>query len=299
MRERFTPKALKDFAEHLFCEDSIDAFLEHQEGEFLEIGKAAIAAALLAFEREANLDVRFMKERLKNFFSEERRNGNNENNWYQLLWGALNAPYKIFKENKLRIITFNYDRSLEQYLFTRLKRRFPGKTDYADKMCPIVHIHGQLGYLPWQKQPDPKLEPVPYNAMAKFYEGAKEEESMGRDISKLETTKNQWFDSASKRITVIHEEKHETKELKQAREWISDCKRLIFLGFGYHPNNVERLQIKSIGKKHFMGTIYGLSNAQKDYVHEVIQPKNLFMYTSNFFDETIYRFLHDRINLTI
>jgi len=85
---------------------SVDAFLEHRT-EFLEVGKAAIAALLLPCEKEESLfDL------------------NRDSRWYEYLFQKLNAGFEDFANNRIAFITFNYDRSLEFYLFTALKHAY-------------------------------------------------------------------------------------------------------------------------------------------------------------------------------
>lgn len=111
---------------------SVDAFLEHRK-EFLDVGKAAIAAALIPFERHESL------------FPEDLK-------WYQYLFMKLNTSFEEFDLNLISIITFNYDRLIEHYLFTALKNSY-GQSDErcAEKLSniPIIHLYGRLGYLPW------------------------------------------------------------------------------------------------------------------------------------------------------
>jgi len=95
LRDKFANDAVESFARKLAKsgEESIDSFLEDQTGEFLEIGKGAIAAVLLAFEMESALYYDSMRKRLENRFIEGGRKNEIENNWYQLLWSALSAPF--------------------------------------------------------------------------------------------------------------------------------------------------------------------------------------------------------------
>ena len=75
---------------------SVDAFLEHRP-EYLQIGKLSIALCIMAHEHE------------KKLFNAQR-------NWYDYLRIKLNSSFDEFGDNKLSIITFNYDRSIEHYL---------------------------------------------------------------------------------------------------------------------------------------------------------------------------------------
>jgi len=41
--------------------------------------------------------------------------------WYEYLFNQLTTRFDDFEKNKLSILTFNYDRSLEFYLFTCMR----------------------------------------------------------------------------------------------------------------------------------------------------------------------------------
>lgn len=298
LNKRFSQQANKKFAEALLKsgEGSIDAFLERQEGEFLEIGKAAIAGFLLPFEREESLYVDLTINRLESAFIGEREKDATKNNWYQLLWGALSAPLTHFTGKHLKIITFNYDRSLEHYLLNCLKNNFAGKKDaeYVTLMPPIAHVHGRLGQLPWQAPGDARENAnVPYGFVAK-------KSSDGDTETQLIAKKEEWFDRARENITVIHETE-ETDELKQAREWIGECSRLYFLGFGYHPSNIERLQIESLpGKKRdIKGTRQGLSLERRRDVMRVVSNASTTDISKGLVHANNYDFLHDHVDLTM
>lgn len=299
----FSKESLDAFGGKIYKsgEESIDAFLEYQTGEFLEIGKAAIAAVMLAFEREAALFQDFMKKRLQTSFKEGREKDGTENNWYQLLWRALSAPFEEFGNNQLRVVTFNYDRSLEYYLFTCLKNKYPDKKDgeYANLICPIVHIHGSLGALQWQIAgiSDIINNFVPYNVMY--------ENETDKDESRLhKLIRPSVFQTARNSITVIHESEDETPELVTARKWIKESQRLIFLGFGYHETNVKRLMIRKLvdSKTEVLGTIYGLSLDRYQYTENLFSDcKGVWsprIRDCSLFGTTVYDCLHNKIVLT-
>jgi len=82
--------------------DSIDIFLEYQP-EYREVGKLAIAAALIPCEREENLANPPIEGR----------------HWYKFLFQRL-MQRDGFTGSKLSIISLNYDRSLQQYLYQTL-----------------------------------------------------------------------------------------------------------------------------------------------------------------------------------
>ena len=73
--------------------------------------------------------------------------------WYKHLWHSLtdgvNGDIKKFKQNKLRVITFNYDRSLEEFLLRAIRAKF-GLPDWTafellKETIFISHVYGDLG----------------------------------------------------------------------------------------------------------------------------------------------------------
>jgi hypothetical protein len=135
----FDYKRQKEFARalHGSKQPSIDAFLQERRPEFLELGKAAIAALLIPHEYLHNLLL--LEHELSNDLSGQR--------WYGYLLNLL-GTYDEFCNNNLSIITFNYDRSLEYYLFHAIQDRFNIDSARAVefmKSIPIVHFYGQLG----------------------------------------------------------------------------------------------------------------------------------------------------------
>jgi hypothetical protein len=176
---------------------SIDAFLERRS-EFLELGKLAIAYCLMPFEDESMLYRDF-------------RGGN----WYEHLAVKLNSSFTEFAQNKLSIITFNYDRSLEHYLFNALQH-FHGKSpeECAKRLrkIPIIHVYGQLGRTAY-----PDAESLPY-------------EPHRNNVARIER--------AAAGITLLHESK---PDLKEAHRLLAAAHRICILGFGYHELNLKRL----------------------------------------------------------
>jgi len=217
----FTFEKISQFRHALSRSGSmVDEFLEYRT-DFMDVGKASIASVLLQDEGEASLF-----------------NVNVPNNWYELLFRCLTleSSFESFGKNKLSIITFNYDRSIEQYLFITLKNRYNRtEQECAKKLeeIPIIHVHGTLGRLPWQQFWGPIV-------------------NYGGDIN------FQKIRDASKTIKVIHEDISDDPEFNQAYELMTAATRIYFLGFGYHPINLKRLRIKKLIRKDMSGTAYHL-----------------------------------------
>jgi len=289
LEERFDAKRLYTFADRLLHsgESSVDAFLESQEKDSVEIGKAVIAASLLPCERKQTL--------FKHFVDIRRTPGDTKElskNWYQSLWEELNAPFEQFGANKLSIVTFNYDRSLEHYLFTSLKNKYPDKSedDYAEKVqsIPIIHVHGKLGPLPLElSKSDPKSV-VPYDSMTLSI-------CFGLSVVDTKDYQRVWFDTARSSIKVIHEGTDESEEFKQAHELITKAQKLYFLGFGYHPTNLRRLNPRVLMRpKKIMGTAYELSRSRIVNIEREAIGTFRLKYKS-LINKKIYDFLHDHV----
>jgi len=253
--ERF-PKVLKQANPF-----SVDAWLEHNPN-YIEVGKVAIAIALLYCEKQSSLRP--------------------ENNWYQLLFKRLDGPFEYFQDNKLSIITFNYDRSLEQYLFGTFRYMH---TERSEEECKeklnqlrILHVYGSLGRLGWQS--DKQLPLVSYG------------QSLDKDtiISAADSIKI----IPRKKTGVVR--KSISDEFSEARRLIAGANALYFLGFGYNHTNMERLGIEILKKpQKKMGTAKGLSYQE----YQEIKRMNIFPSSPIeicLIDLSVYDFLYKKVD---
>lgn len=284
LNELTTSNVLRSFMEKLTYapEESIDAFLEHETDEkIIELGKIAIAAILLPYEKEETL--------FNNFIDKDE--GKENFNWYRYLWNQMKTSFDDFEKN-LSIITFNYDRSLEYYLYTVLKHKYPGKkdADYKNKLdsIPIIHIYGKLGFLPWECE---KVQrPVPYN-----YDWKKPEEELDETDEK-----EMLIENASQKIKIIHEG-GTVENAEEIRIKLNYAERIYFLGFGFNPINLQRL----IGNVELhncdiRGTMYEMSLKSKKIAREIIKnfrPKTGWDWEETFPNKTIRDFLYNHVTL--
>jgi hypothetical protein len=196
---------------------SIDAFLERRP-EYMDIGKWAIALFILRKEIKSHLfDAKFQNE-----------------GCYRYLIDRMDTKWDQFSENKVSFITFNYDRSLEEYLFTTIQKTYgKNETECAEMIgkLPIIHVHGSLGKLPWQD-----TNGIPYGANLEKYD-----ERLG--------VANAAAGNSSKQIKVIPENQSTSEELDEAYRLLSEADRIYFLGFSYHSTNLKRLRIDELTKK--------------------------------------------------
>jgi hypothetical protein len=228
--------------------DSIDDFLEHRP-EFQEVGKAAIALTLLPLEREHNLIAKWRNDRLG------KRKPELGGHWYKYLSSLLRSSFEDFGKNKLSIITFNYERSLEHYLLTTLQS-FHKKSDEecAEKLngIKIIHIYGQLGFLSWQI---PNGEKIEFGAWGKTDE--REKRIITSYAMRSIKTMSEGFEEKDPDITY-------------ARQLMAKAKSIFFLGFGFHPRNLEILGIKSLpADKNVRASSLNLSIQRKLEIHKL------------------------------
>lgn len=197
---------------------------------------------------------------------------NVENSWYQHLSKALNCKQTEFADNTLSVVTFNYDRSLECYLHECLKHTYGLSEEGAAELLahiPVVHVHGSLGRLPWESG-DAKVRP--YSA-----ELTPASVAVARDS-----------------IRVIHEGGYDDPALRKARDVINAAEVVVFLGFGYHEPNVERLQIDFSRDRVYWGTACGLREAECNSIQRRLFGKRLHMGHRSW---EILQFLREKVEL--
>ncbi len=198
----------KDF--YLSGKNSIDSFLEHRR-EYEQLGKAVIAATLIPYE---NTDAIFSYT---------------GDNWLRYTYERIDTGFEEFGDNKVSFITFNYDRVVEWFFVTALRNSYNrSKMECAKvlKSIPIIHLHGRLGYLPWENATDNK-----------------------RDFDNAVTRGT--LEACVNEIKIIYEDIGDGRdsEFARAKELLDEAERVYILGFGFHPTNVERLGLNKLRNK--------------------------------------------------
>lgn len=216
----FRSNLLADFGKALSYSgmSSVDAFLEHRR-EFIEVGKVAIAQALIPLESERNL-----------FYAQRK--------WYQYVFERMSTTFDEFQDNKISILTFNYDRSLEHFLVTAIKHKFgKSESESASKLnnLKIIHLHGQLGLLPWQGGDGRPYEPAADDVFVK---------------------------NAAEQIKIVSEDMSGAPEFAVAHEILRSAAKVIFVGFGYNPTNLKRLLPGGLTKCDFLGSRFEITDME-------------------------------------
>ena len=253
-KQGFSKAMLKEFCGSLRDSQqySVDRFL-YQRQEFSEIGKFAMALVLMGCEIDSN--------------TYDSIDGQNKfGHWYRYLWNQLSSgnTWDEFKKNSVRIITFNYDRSLEHYLARSLARLEPGRTyeaalKFIQEILPIRHMYGQLGTLGADLDPSTKY----INGSRPF------ENDQDGFIGAI----------AANGIRTIHERDQDADTLKSISDDMSWAKSVCFLGFSYDEENLNRLALNVLEKRFANGdraSVLGTSKGLSKY--EELSVKDRFSY---------------------
>ena len=226
---------IRDFREALRTsgKKSVDSFLEHRK-EFGEIGKRAIAHELLKNEAAAE----------SGLFD--------DSNWYGYLFDKLNTRFEEFSQNKVSILTFNYDRSLEYYLLTALQSSY-GKTllQCAEglRSIPIIHLYGQLGEL-WEEAQSENSVP---------FGGVQDADEYKQQLA---------LKKAASGIRIIHDN-FLGEQFDLPRKLLEEAEIVCFLGFGYDTTNLERIaKYTPPNGQQIIGSAMGLTESERNIVYQ-------------------------------
>ncbi|MBK7877787.1 MAG: hypothetical protein IPJ77_19065 [Planctomycetes bacterium] len=225
---------------------SIDAFLDRAR-EFVDLGRKCITLQIAAEERDV--------------FRRQVRPVSKDRGpcWYGELFRSYGNKPEHFRPDRLLVVTFNYDRSLEWFFRTRLIADFGLKEQEARSIVSslgIIHVHGWLGDLPFGEVPNaPQLTEV------------------------------------AKGIRIISDaESDEHPAFRNSRHFILGKAEVVaFLGFGFHADNVRRLRISNhyppgtpgamfnherdlpLPKKRVLGTTIGMTPKQVDAAERMFE----------------------------
>lgn len=232
---------------------SIDGYLNrHQDQPLLQqVGKLAIAKVILESENGCDMYVGEPYS-LNGFRNPEQVRAS----WFQKLWSILEVGIIKSKNlesifDNLHVITFNYDRTLEHFLFCGLQQAYhlPQQEAAAiiNAKLAIDHVYGQVEYLPWQDKGHG------------FAFGRKPD---ARDLVHL------W-----KRITTFNEEIADKELLDRLAKKVAAAEQIIFLGCHFHQQNMQLLHAAQRAKPGDVGiyaTAFGRSASAVQQIREQI-----------------------------
>lgn len=151
---------------------------------------------------------------------------------------------------QLTIINFNYDRSVEHFLPYALVMAYGIELKEAQQVIAekldIVHPHGSVGRLPLQKGEAPQAEwgvEQPWNIHA-----------------------------IAAQLKSLNERSADRNALRDIRLSVASAKRLVFLGFGFQPQNVDLLFENTLSHNpEVLISTYGMSSGNAATVAQMIR----------------------------
>lgn len=210
-------------------DEMIDYFLATNDNnpEIINIGKFGIFTSIY----EAEIQSGFREKSI-----------DKDDDWYSYLLFQLtnsiqnNESYEYVAKNKLTIITFNYDRSLENILGESLKNKFDLTFEEVNKILSPIKIIHVFGRLPKTLYEDPNGGLLYGN-----------EKFVGNVLS------------YSNEIKTLNERSRIDKT--EISTEIAKAERIFILGFGYAPENLELLNLDRNIKMEteLFGTAYDFS----------------------------------------
>lgn len=225
---------------------SIDNFIDSHRADpaVAAVGKLAIASSILKAERSSSLYV--SPDNIYNTVNFQRLADTWFNAFFQLV--CLNAQVEDLpgRFSRVRIVTFNYDRTLEHFLFHSIQNYYGTKPERAAEILShlsIFHPYGKVGALPWQGEGTA----VPFGA--------------GISSSTLTQIANT--------LRTFTEGTSETEsQIELIRNCVFEAETLVFLGFAFHELNLRLLfgsprDVPVRHSKQVFGTAWGLSESNK------------------------------------
>jgi hypothetical protein len=227
---------------------SIDSFVA-KNPRYTEVARTAIAIVLMGMEDH------------EVFF-----NHTINDHWYRYLVNKLCPDsWDAFDPSRLRIVTFNYDVSLEFFLATAVSHMYSKRADEVTeklKSMEILHVYGKLD------------RPLGTYGQIKT--------NIDPDDEKYEITMHD-VRNASAGIKLMVEGREDTQHLQVIQNIIHSSDQIGFLGFGFDSVNVDRIfggkgfSVPEHGKKIF-ATTKGMTEAESKAAMLQVNKRDLSMY---------------------
>jgi hypothetical protein len=218
---------------------SIDQYLDSQQDNptIVRLGKIGIAAAILKAERESAIGANAAKRvRVQDNGITTEALGSWHMRLVQLLTAGVSRSNISSIFDEVGFIVFNYDRCIERYLSIALSRYYNtsgSDLDAAMGSLEIIHPYGKVGRLEWQ-QGGPHIR----------FGG--EGEGYLRKVAESILT---FTESADTGVT------------DEVQRLIAGAETVVFMGFGFLPQNVELLHPhRGTAAVSIFYTTYGISD---------------------------------------
>lgn len=218
-------RAARRISDGIFLVKSIDNFLHiHEHDECLKFcGKTAIVRSILEAERTSKLFID-QADRSQTINIQDI-----DNTWYVEFAKMLTVGRRkedlgdLFDE--ISIVCFNYDRCIQHFLIHALVLLYSIRQEEAEAVVSsleIYHPYGTVGELQTNLNP----QGTPFGDRVD-----------GETLLRL-----------SNGIRTFNEQVDDAETLNALKSNIADAETLVFLGFGYHEQNMELLQPAEKGR---------------------------------------------------
>lgn len=265
-----TRRQLQEFRQALDLggHTSIDSFLAtHAAREgFTDIGKLAVAYHLLPLEFTYSWSRGAQKYDWMSFF------------FASMLTGCLSSVDSLLASNNVDFVTFNYDRTLEDFLCTRVAHTYnlkPAAAWEKVQKFKLVHVYGSLGEF------DPRVITA-----------------TGRPVNARDPMSHASVRNAAESIRLMYEDRSEHSGIAEAMDLIRGAPYVCFLGFGFDPDNIKRLKLNECcaGKSGIFATRYRTADGDWGRVLQSMYPVAMNPSTAKFDTNSInwdsLEFLH-------
>lgn len=198
---------------------SIDNFIDSHKSDarIAQCGKLAIASCILKAERSSAL--RVDRSNIYNKINFAGVSNTWFNGLFQLIVQSCQQAEIADRLKKLAVISFNYDRCLEHFLHCALQNYYsmsPEEATAAMAHLQVFHPYGTVGVLPWS---DP--------SRGVDYGGEPASHQLNALAAQLRTFTESTDPTSSEIVTL--------------RSTLSSADRIAYLGFAFHPLNLELL----------------------------------------------------------
>lgn len=229
---------------------SIDTFIDnHSEDKQIELcGKLAIVRTILEAEAKSALFVDQLRGDHRMKF------GRLQDTWFhsfgQLLTENCKSSGLATRLNSVAFVIFNYDRCIEHFLYHAIQNYYAmSASDVAQlvQRLEIYHPYGTVGSLPWLNQ------------------------SNAIDYGDTPHSK-QLLGLASQIKTYTEGTDQSLSAVNAIRSHMKSSDNLVFLGFAFHPLNIDLLLPSAtsekplMGRQRVFGTAHGISRSNTESI---------------------------------
>lgn len=229
---------------------SIDNFIDnHRAHENIAIcAKTAIALSILRAEKSSKL---YFDERdPNNFMAFERLQDTWFYPFFQIATELCSQAELEARLSQIAVISFNYDRCFAHHLKFSLQNYYGISPERAAELAckvDVYHPYGQVGFLPWQVR----------SGGVRF----------GESVQAMQLIK---ISEQLRTFTEGVNEEH--SDINRIRSLLEHARRVIYLGFAFHPINMDLLYPvprnggELINNQKFYATAIGIPGPDLDIV---------------------------------